>query len=311
MKTDLDNFFKYLRAELNSSEKTIIAYQKELEKYQLFLEQNKISYLDIKRDEAREYLKSLSLKKYKNSSISHNLCAIRAFYRYLVIKGKLTKNIFNSIKNPKMEKKLPNFLTEEEIKKVLDFNNPKYNITDLGLPVLYPYQNNIYTSRDLLIVELLYDTGCRVNELVNIKLSDIDLTSKHIKIMGKGSKERIVYFGDYTVERINNYLGDRKTILAKKDSPYLLVSSESGRLTTRRIEEILDDIIKHLGLKNKITPHTLRHTFATHLLNNEADLRSVQELLGHESLSTTQIYTHVTNERLKNIYNLAHPRNKE
>ena len=194
---------------------------------------------------------------------------------------------------------------------ILNFNDNKYNYNNLNLPVSYPYQNNLYTTRDLLIVELLYDTGCRVSELVNIKLDDIDLINKNIKIMGKGSKERIVYFGDYTIERINAYFEDRKTILDKKSSPYLLVSHESGRLTPRRVENIIDNIMKHLDLKNKITPHTLRHTFATHLLNNEADLRSVQNLLGHESLSTTQIYTHVSNERLKNIYNLAHPRKKE
>ena len=311
MKTDLDNFFKYLSAELNSSEKTIISYQEELKKYQTFLEKSKIDYLKINKNDVRNYLKYLSLKKYKNSTIAHNLCAIRTFYRYLVNKGKLEKNTFNSIKNPKNDKKLPNFLTEDEIKKVLNFNDNKYNYNNLNLPVSYPYQNNLYTTRDLLIVELLYDTGCRVSELVNIKLDDIDLINKNIKIMGKGSKERIVYFGDYTIERINAYFEDRKTILDKKSSPYLLVSHESGRLTPRRVENIIDNIMKHLDLKNKITPHTLRHTFATHLLNNEADLRSVQNLLGHESLSTTQIYTHVSNERLKNIYNLAHPRKKE
>lgn len=308
MNQDLNQFFKYLHSELNSSENTIISYQKELEKYQSYLEENNINYLEINRNQARNYLKSLTLKKYKNSSISKNLCAIRSFYRYLIIQNKLSKNIFNGIKNPKIEKKLPNFLTEEEIKKVLYFNDSKYNVNELGFPCDYPYQDNLYTTRDLLIVELLYDTGCRVNELVNIKLKDINYQNKSIRILGKGNKERIVYFGDYTLERINNYLPDRELILNKKSSIYLLVSRESGRLTTRRIEEILDEIVKHLGIKNKITPHTLRHTFATHLLNKEADLRSVQELLGHESLSTTQIYTHVTNERLKNIYNSTHPR---
>ncbi len=311
MEKELENFLNYLHTELNSSNNTILSYQKELEKYYNFLKSHNLNYLNIKKDEIRLYLKDLGQNKYKNSSIAKNLCAIRSFYGYLVIKGKLAKNIFKSIKNPKIEKKLPNFLTEEEIKKVLDFNNPKYNVNDLGLPVLYLYQDNLYTTRDLLIVELLYDTGCRVNELVNIKLEDIDLNNQSIRILGKGSKERIVYFGDYTSERINNYLSDRKTILDGKNSDYLLVSNESGKLTTRRIEEILDDIVRHLDLKSKISPHTLRHTFATHLLNNEADLRSVQELLGHESLSTTQIYTHVSNERLKNIYNLAHPRKKE
>ncbi len=310
MEKEIDLFIQYLSNELNSSQNTINSYKFELEKYASFLDTRKINYLTINKDQAREYLKSLSLEKYKNTSIAKNLCAIRSFYHYLVVKGKMDKNIFRSIKNPKLEKKLPNFLTEEEIKKILDFNAEKYNYNEEGFPVPYPYENNLYTTRDLLIVEILYDTGVRVHELVNIKLADIDYHNKSIRILGKGSKERIVYFGDYTLERINNYLPDRDIILKNKKSPYLIVSTESGKLTTRRIEEILDMIVKHLEIKNKITPHTLRHTFATHLLNKEADLRSVQELLGHESLSTTQIYTHVTNERLRNIYDTCHPRSK-
>lgn len=310
MEKEINLFIQYLSNELNSSQNTINSYKFELEKYASFLDARKINYLTINKDQAREYLKSLSLEKYKNTSIAKNLCVIRSFYHYLVVKGKLDKNIFRSIKNPKLEKKLPNFLTEEEIKKILDFNAEKYNYNEEGFPVPYPYENNLYTTRDLLIVEILYDTGVRVHELVNIKLADIDYHNKSIRILGKGSKERIVYFGDYTLERINNYLPNRDIILKNKKSPYLIVSTESGKLTTRRIEEILDMIVKHLEIKNKITPHTLRHTFATHLLNKEADLRSVQELLGHESLSTTQIYTHVTNERLRNIYDTCHPRSK-
>ena len=173
------------------------------------------------------------------------------------------------------------------------------------------YKPNIYTSRDLLIIELLYDTGCRVDELVNIKLKDVNQTEKSIKVLGKGAKERIVFYGEYGREYLESYLIDREVLLNGRKSEYLFVSLESDQLTTRRIAQIIEDILKIVGIKNKVTPHTLRHTFATHLLNNNADLRSVQELLGHSSLSTTQIYTHVSNERLRQVYLDAHKDNRE
>ncbi len=179
----------------------------------------------------------------------------------------------------------------------------------LNFAKLDSYKKTIYTTRDSLIIELLYDTGCRVNELVNIKLKDL-LEDKQIKILGKGNKERIVYYGEYCKDALNLYLRDRDIILNGKKSDYLLVSKESGRLTTRRVSQILDSILKVVASDIHVSPHTLRHTFATHLLNNGADLRSVQALLGHSSLSTTQIYTHVSNERLREVYLKAFDKNK-
>ena len=188
-------------------------------------------------------------------------------------------------------------LTEEELKvvsKILEFSSYSN------------YKKSIYTSRDELILNLLYDTGCRCQELVSICLDDIDFKEKSIKVLGKGSKERVVFYGENTDEVLKRYLVDRKTLLGNKKSESLLVTKESGRMTSRRVAQIIDDIVLLVSIKHHVTPHTLRHTFATHLLNNGADLRSVQTLLGHSSLGTTQIYTHVSNERLRSAYLKAH-----
>ena len=163
--------------------------------------------------------------------------------------------------------------------------------------------------RNRLIIETLYDTGIRVSELVNIKLNDLNIATKEIRVLGKGSKERIVYFGDYEIDILNLYLNQaRPKLLKNKSNDYLLLNHLGDRLTDRGVRLIIDDVIKKASLKHKVSPHTLRHTFATHLLNEGADLKSVQELLGHSSLSTTQIYTHVSNERLRSVYLKSHPR---
>lgn len=299
MQKDCESFLNYLRVELNYSPNTIKSYESELLKFNEYLEMEELDYLKINKDNVRSYLKYLDNLKYKNSSIGRNISALRSFYRFLVIKERIGKNIFASIRNPKIERKLPNFLSELDMERILEFSTNEN------------YKPNIYTSRDLLIIELLYDTGCRVDELVNIKLKDVNQTEKSIKVLGKGVKERIVFYGEYGREYLENYLIDREVLLNGRKSEYLFVSLESDQLTTRRIAQIIEDILKIVGIKNKVTAHTLRHTFATHLLNNNADLRSVQELLGHSSLSTTQIYTHVSNERLRHVYLKAHKDNRE
>lgn len=299
MEKDSKAFLEYLYTELNYSENTIKSYRNEIEKFKEYLDMEEIDYLKINKDKVRSYLKYLDNLKYKNSSISRNISALRTFYRYLVIKERIEKNIFASIRNPKIEKKLPNYLTEIDMEKILDFRN------------IETYKENIYTNRDLLIMELLYDTGCRVDELVNIKLKNINVTEKSIKVLGKGSKERVVFYGDYAHDYLENYLIDRGILLNGKKSDFLFVSKESDKLTTRRIAQIIDDIVSMVAIKNKVTPHTLRHTFATHLLNHGADIRSVQELLGHSSLSTTQVYTHISNERLREVYLKTHKDNRK
>lgn len=299
MEAGIKKYLEYLKVELNYSQNTISSYEIELYKYKEFIDTNKINYLKINKEEIREYLKYLDNKKYKSRSIAKNISTIRGFYRYLVSVDKLSKNIFASIRNPKLEKKLPNYISELDMVTILDFTKKK------------DYKQTIFTNRNLLLLEMLYDTGCRVSELVHIKLKDVNKIEKNIRVKGKGNKERIVYFGEYTLDTLNLYLLDREELLNGKKSEYLFVAKESSSLTTRRIAQIINQVIEEVEIKNKITPHTFRHTFATHLLNHDADLRSVQELLGHSSLSTTQVYTHVSNERLRQVYLSAHKDNRK
>ena len=205
-------------------------------------------------------------------------------------------NQFKLIRNPKKEKKLPNFLQSDELDKIFDSINLD---TSLGI-------------RNRLIIELLYATGLRVSEITNLKLNDIDISNQEIKVYGKGGKERIVFFGEYAKKYLKLYLDNaRNELLNGNNSNYLLINHNGGKLTSRGVELIIDKVQNEAALKHNISPHVLRHTFATDMLNNGADLKSVQELLGHSSLSTTQIYTHITNERLRSVYLKSFPRQKE
>lgn len=282
MEREVAKFLEYLSKELNFSSNTIISYRQDLADFFCFGEKNKIYYKNLKREDVRKYLKYLDDCKLKNSTIARRISAIRSFYNYLLSNGVVENNIFNNVRNPKLEKKLPNYLSYEELAIILD------NI-DMSAEI---------GVRNRLIIEMFYATGCRVSELINIKMSDINTTNKSIKIMGKGSKERIVYYGEYAEDYLNKYLNTG----FNKGSKYLFLNDKKEKFSIQEVEQIIHKLIEHLAIKTHVTPHTLRHTFATHLLNNGADIKSVQELLGHASLNTTGIYTHVSNERLKEVY---------
>ena len=283
----LDSFLISLDKELNYSEATIKSYRKDITDYLLYLKDKKIDYLCINRNQIRDYLKILDELNLKNKSIARKLSAIRSFYNYLVSINKIEDNIFLTIKNPKIERKLPNFLSYNEVNDLL-------NSIDT---------DDFYGARNRLIMELLYATGCRVSEVCNIKIKDIDKSNNTIRIMGKGKKERIVFYGEYAEIYLDKYLK-----LKKVESEYLLLSDKFKKIEVYQVENIVKQIVDKLSLKHHVTPHTLRHTFATHLLNNGADIKSVQELLGHTSLNTTGIYTHITNDRLKDVYLKSFPR---
>lgn len=282
MDQEIVKYLEYLDKELNFSKNTIDSYRKDLADFFCFVNRQGIDYLSINRYDVRAYLKYLDELKLKNSTIARRISAIRSFYNYLLSMGIISNNIFNSIRNPKLEKKLPNYLSYEELGDILDS-------IDISTPT---------GIRNRLLIEMFYATGCRVSELINIKMSDINFTNKSIRIMGKGSKERIVYYGDYAQIYLNMYLETE----FNKDSKYLFLNDKKDAMSVQDVEVIIRYIVKDLALKTHVTPHTLRHTFATHLLNNGADIKSVQELLGHASLNTTGIYTHVSNERLKEVY---------
>lgn len=289
-------FIKYLTNEKRYPETTISSYERDLDNYYGYVELKKIDYKNITKDEIRDYLKYLDDLNYSKNTVSRILSTLRHFYTYLVTNKEVKINQFKLIRNPKKEKKLPNFLQGDELQKIFDTINIE---TPLGM-------------RNRLIVELLYASGLRVSELTELKMNDIDVSNKEIRVTGKGDKERIVYFGDYAKKYLELYLKEgRKELLNNKRSDYLLINNLGDNLSTRGVQMVIDDIVKEASLKHNISPHALRHTFATDLLNNGADLKSVQELLGHSSLSTTQIYTHITNERLRSVYLQTFPRQQE
>lgn len=282
-----EKYEDYLKYELNYSENTIKDYIFNIGKYYEYLKEHNIDYKKISKEEIIEMLKYFDEQKLTNRSIANHLSSLRNYYDYLVDQKIIKTNIFKIINNPKLDKKLPNFLSYEDMRQILDSIDDKAELD----------------IRNKLIIELFYATGVRVSELVNIKINDIDMNNKTIRIFGKGRKERIVYFGDYAKDAISNYLSIRSYT-----SEYLVLNSKGSKITTRGIEKIVDKIAQKASVNNNVTPHTFRHTFATHLINNGSDIKSVQELLGHESLSATEVYTHITSEFLKSEYLKNMPR---
>lgn len=295
MEKTIESFLKYLTQERRYSKKTVEAYQEDLKTYYRFLDEKKISYQNITNDEIRRFLKYLNSKKYSKNTISRLLSTLRHYYNYLITQKIVFKNPFKVIRNPKKDKRMPNFLQYDELEKIIN----SIELTDE------------FNIRNRLIIELLYATGLRVSELSNLKIADFNFKTKEIRVIGKGSKERIVFFGEYANEVLLLYLKEARPKLSKQSNEYLLLNKNGTKLSTRGIELVIEKVIKELSIKHHISPHTIRHTFATDLLNNGADLKSVQELLGHSSLSTTQIYTHLTNERLRSVYLQAFPRKTE
>lgn len=293
MKNDIEKFIKYLKEQKNYSKYTIINYEEDLYFLKAYLEKEGISYLDVDYSVIRLYFNYLDSFNYSKNTIAKKITSARSFYKYLARNNKIKSNPFSLCSLPKKDKLLPKFLYYNELEEMFS----SCDDSNLGI-------------RNRCILELLYATGMRVGELVNIKLNDIDLKEKYIKILGKGNKERIVYFGDYAKEYLEKYIYEaRDSLLKNKKSDYLLINNSGTNLSARGVELVIKNIIKETSIKSNITPHVLRHTFATHLLNEGCDILSVQELLGHESLRATQVYTHITNEGLRNIYNISHPRN--
>ena len=278
----VDSFLSYLKYEKNFSDYTVKSYKIDLYEFYDFCSNNKIDIELI-----RNYLKKLYEKKYKCKTISRKVSSLKSYFKYLESQNLIDENPMRLISNPKIDKTLPNYLNYDDLKKLLSYPNIE---TKFGL-------------RDALILEMLYSSGVRVSELVNIKLKDINFNERKILILGKGNKERYVYYGFKCEKLIEKYLK-----LDHKNSEYFLIGKSKDKINEREVRKIVTDTAKKANIKVHVSPHTLRHTYATHMLNEGADLKSVGDLLGHESLSTTQIYTHVSNERLRQVYLKAHPR---
>ncbi|MHC4159409.1 MAG: tyrosine recombinase XerC [Planctomycetota bacterium] len=251
--------------------------------------------LEVDVNSIRAYLAFLNEQQYSKATVARKLATLRSFYKFLVKRGQVGSNPVMSIRTPKQDKKLPRFLEYEDVKKLLET----------------PPLDNWLGARDRAILETLYSTGIRVSELVALNLDDIDFLGEIIHVRGKGKKERISPIGTSALQVIQHYQelrNKRAQSNSNFDSKVLFVNKHGRRLSTRSVRRKMDKYLKMAGLDPEISPHTLRHSFATHMLNNGADLRSVQELLGHQSLSTTQVYTHLTTSKLKEVYDNAHPR---
>jgi len=285
MQRYIDRFLRYLEIEKNSSKHTLLNYRLDLEAFGSFLGDvgiEKTDYLLL-----RKYMAGLKEKNMRQKTVSRKISCLRSFFRFLCREGYLKSNPVLTLMSPKREKRLPIFLTEDEMTQLIEA----------------PRQDNELGLRDRAIFETLYSTGMRVSELVGLSIADVDFISGVLKVMGKGKKERLLPIGDKAIDAIRKYLDKRS-----KQADALFLNKNHKRITDRGIRNILSRYIKSLSMKKGISPHKIRHSFATHLLNRGADLRSVQELLGHANISTTQIYTHLTTERLKNVYDKAHPR---
>jgi integrase/recombinase XerC len=249
-------------------------------------------------DDIRAYLGFLNDRQYSKTTIARKLATLRSFYKFLVKRNRTDSNPVTVVRTPKQEKKLPRFLEYEEVKRLLET----------------PPMDSWLGARDRAIMETLYSTGIRVSELVALNMDDIDFLGEVIHVRGKGKKERIVPISSSVLQVVQHYMefrNKRAQSNSNFDSKVLFVNKHGRRLSTRSVRRKMDKYLKMAGLDPAISPHTLRHSFATHMLNNGADLRSVQELLGHQSLSTTQVYTHLTTRKLKEVYQSAHPREKE
>lgn len=283
----LKEFENYLKNVRKYSINTVNSYLCDINIFLEYLKERKINYKDVNRDVIRTYLKYLDMAKYKSSSINRLLSSLNDYYNYLVKMKYVKYNHFEDINRPRREKKLPNFINYEEYMTLIKQAEKE--------------ENEFLRARNLLFLEILFDTGLRVSEAVNIKLGDINKSECSIKVLGKGSRERIVYFGEYALNYLNEYMAIKAGINSP-DKNYLFLNKNYTKLTRRGAEYLISSVTKQALLKQKVTPHTLRHSFATEMLNNGCDIRSVQELLGHKSLSTTGIYTHVTNEVVRTEY---------
>ncbi len=294
MKYILKDYEYYLKQEKGRSENTVSAYMKDLNQYREFLERyhqiNDVS--DIEKKHIEGYLKSLS-KKMSAKSVARKLTAIKSFHHFLYIEKEVKTDVSANFSTPKTAKTLPKVLSVDEVVKILE----QVDKTDpLGL-------------RNKALLELVYGSGLRVSELLSIKIEDIHINQSYILVHGKGQKERIVPISDMAVVAIRKYMIEgREQLIKDFQSNYLFINNQGNALSRQGFFKLLKKLAKDAGVETECSPHTLRHSFATHLLENGMDLRTLQTLLGHEDISTTQIYTHISQKRIKEVYLSAHPR---
>lgn len=296
-KQDLEDFKTYILAEKNFSKHTARAYCSDILSFLVWMEDT--SCEDVNFSKVRDYLHFIQKFNYKKTTIARKIASIRTFYKFLYRERKVTSNPAMNLTTPKRPKSLPKFLTPEEVEKIL--NNVK-----IETPAGY---------RNRAILELLWATGMRISELSGLNFGDLNLENNEIRVFGKGSKERIILVTDRAKTYLERYINSARILVAKgyrleepTESSPVFINNTGYRLQPRTIRNVINEIVDKIELPKHVTPHMFRHSFATHLIENGADLRIVQELLGHASISNTQIYTHVSMQHMKEVYNQAHPR---
>ena len=291
----IEEYLDYVIVEQNLTINTKNSYQNELTKYMAFLVRRGIWNIeDIRYEDITEYLKALSNQNLKPRSIAHFITVIRNFHKYFVKTGDLKQDVSKNISQPKLQKKLPVTLSVQDVDCLLDIQT-----------------ETPFDYRNKAMLELLYGTGLRISELLSLTLNDIDLINCTVRCMGKGRKERIVPINDFIIDSLSKYLEVRSQLEKRERYDYLFLNNHGKPITRQGFFKILKKLLLEKGLNPNTSPHTLRHSFATHLLENGADLRVIQEMLGHSDISTTRIYTHISNQKVENDYKKYHPRKDE
>jgi len=286
--SNLRSFLNYLLVDKGLSNNTVKAYEADISSFFQWLDNEDLKYKNLQEDHINQYISFLFQRKMRSSSVNRKISSIKSFYIFLVKRNFLKNSPLNDLVTPKQEKYLPESMSEAEVDKLL--NSP-----DVA---------NKIENRDKAMIEMLYATGMRISELVNLKITDVDMKRCVVKVFGKGSKERLVPFGETALDSLRSYLNEREQSSSKE----IFLSNRGKKMTRVAFWQRVKVYLIRENLKNSISPHTLRHAFATHLLNRGADLRSVQLLLGHSDLSTTQIYTHIAKQRLSDVLKKHHPR---
>ena len=286
--SNLRSFLNYLLVDKGLSNNTVKAYQADISSFFQWLDNKDLKYKNLQEDHINQYISFLFQRKMRSSSVNRKISSIKSFYIFLVKRNFVKNSPLNDLVTPKQEKYLPESMSEAEVDKLL--NSPDVS--------------NKIENRDKAMIEMLYATGMRISELVNLKMTDVDMKRCVVKVFGKGSKERLVPFGETALDSLRSYLNEREQSSSKE----IFLSNRGKKMTRVAFWQRVKIYLIRENLKNSISPHTLRHAFATHLLNRGADLRSVQLLLGHSDLSTTQIYTHIAKQRLSDVLKKHHPR---
>lgn len=297
MKDFIEEFLKYLKNEKNYSDNTIKSYRTDLVDLLNYIEKKSAEEFDIKdltKEKLRPYLRNLIIKKLSKKTYNRRIASFKSFFNYLFRNKIIDKDVGSTISSIRTEQRLPEFVSNVQMKAIMESFD----------------EGDFFSARESLMFEFFYGTGIRLSELYDMTVYTINYTKGTISVIGKGSKQRILPISDYIKNKNKKYLQFRKAVLSEnsKDTDYLFISQNGDHLSKRQIQRIVRDKLKRLATVNKTSPHILRHTFATHLMDQGADIMAVKELLGHESLSTTQVYTHVSLEKLKAIYKKAHPK---